>query len=152
MIVPWAIIWSDEDARRWVANCPYIQRPAIFHPLLRGHGHPLYTKLHPNRQRQAVAECLCHICGGALRGRQKLSLGVMEDNRVVDPFVCLPCAKLSLEQCPELRWQIDNGKLRIRDVTAWAMHPADLDDMPGVVDGFDIELIAWTDLTIEALG
>ncbi|MGW7424152.1 hypothetical protein ACWGJB_29675 [Streptomyces sp. NPDC054813] len=89
-------------------------------------GMPLYGKIHSARQRHAVLNLLCQICGqepdenpdGVLWLLPALPGQPAEDdgNGIITtyPPVCRPCARLALRQCPPLRR--GHALLRVRDV------------------------------------
>ncbi|WP_439943529.1 hypothetical protein [Streptomyces sp. BBFR115] len=94
---------SDRDSR----GVLWLRRPS--RP---GVGKPLYGVVHPARQRLAMAQMLCQVCGhpATFDGG---ALWLLEDHRAdwsgwptglvtTHPPICLPCVKKSREQCPHL--------------------------------------------------
>lgn len=63
IITPWVASWSEEasfEVRpcRWAAG-----RLAVWSPFKPGRGRPHLSRPHPVRQRRAIAEMRCSICG-----------------------------------------------------------------------------------------
>jgi hypothetical protein len=85
-----------------------------------GAGRPLFTKLHPLRQRRAMRRLLCQLCAlpadctqdGLLWLISRDGLGEAELEGVVtaQPPLCLHCAHVSATTCPALR----RGYLAVR--------------------------------------
>lgn len=144
MIVPWIIYWSGEGSS-WVDICPYTHKRSLFRADNRGNGKPFWKEYHPNRQRKCVYECRCQVCGGSIVSRTKISLGAINEGTVVDPFVCVPCAKMSLAMCPDLKDQIEEGEIEIKEVTGWKWFPHYWADQEEIVQGFGIELKSYID-------
>ncbi|MBL1099503.1 hypothetical protein [Streptomyces coffeae] len=75
-----------------------------------GHGAAELAGIHPRRQRQAMEQLLCQVCG---LGADTSELGVLWMEPVVPgasicpssthPPVCVPCAMESRERCPRIR-------------------------------------------------
>lgn len=79
-----------------------------------GEGRAEYGNVHPIRQRKAMQESLCQVCGRPADQDERGVLWLLEDNRrdwsgwpenllTVHPPVCLSCAGQAVEQCPHLR-------------------------------------------------
>ncbi|MFG2227367.1 hypothetical protein [Streptomyces sp. NPDC048644] len=80
-----------------------------------GEGKPNFRKVHPVRQRRALLEGLCQVCGGPA-GRtsrgwlfllprpdgDEWSPGWPEGKYGTKPPVCVPCAALAVRHCPHL--------------------------------------------------
>ena len=71
--VPWTVSWTGEDAFR-VDRCRFSARLAICQADAPGVGKPLFGKPHWQRQRHAIAECRCDLCGKPLKLATKVSL------------------------------------------------------------------------------
>lgn len=120
--VPWAAMWSEE-AEYFVGECPYFKRPAICQREAQGQGSPKFGSPHANRQRKVHALCLCDICAKPLKTSTKISMsnfgGADRPGAVLtqsEPLSHVECARLSLRQCPSLKRQAQEGRLRVRQV------------------------------------
>lgn len=79
-----------------------------------GHGHPLFAKVHPLRQRRAMRRLLCGVCGHPVDVTDDGILWLLKDHRddwpgwpenmgVTEPPTCVPCIRLAGRLCPALR-------------------------------------------------
>lgn len=79
-----------------------------------GQGDPQFLVVHPQRQRAAMTDLLCQVCGQAPPPDERGPLWLIIDARgdwddwpegalTTHPPVCVPCAQLSRERCPEVR-------------------------------------------------
>jgi hypothetical protein len=79
-----------------------------------GAGRPLFSKLHPYRQRRAMLRLLCQVCAQPADRNEQGHLWLLpeqpsygpgwpEEVPVTHPPLCLPCARLSVRMCPALR-------------------------------------------------
>ncbi|WP_198943069.1 hypothetical protein [Actinophytocola xanthii] len=79
-----------------------------------GQGRPLFTKVHPQRQRQAMRRLLCGVCGQPADQNADGTLWLLCDFRgdwpdwpermaVTEPPVCRPCVRVASRLCPALR-------------------------------------------------
>jgi hypothetical protein len=129
-VVPYIVVWSEEyelPARVVRGQLPGIgyadetsadrDRDGVLWARVSsrpGEGRPLYTRLHPLRQRRAMRRLLCQVCAEPAeytdQGHLWLLLPGQEcwenwPDGVVNPHppVCLRCARLSVRQCPPLR-------------------------------------------------
>lgn len=79
-----------------------------------GHGHPLFTEVHPLRQRRAMRRLLCGVCGKPANRTNAGVLWLLRDFRddwpgwpdgmgAIEPPSCLPCVRLASRLCPSLR-------------------------------------------------
>ncbi|WP_129141507.1 hypothetical protein [Modicisalibacter coralii] len=125
IFAPWTVLWSGEANDDWLAPCRHANGAMAIHSISRPcDGKPLFGKTHPNRQRQAMAQCLCDICGKPLATRTKVSMSQLRTIEVggravsaqVEPLCCKPCAAASLSACPHLRKQVANGAIQVRQV------------------------------------
>ncbi|SEQ01081.1 hypothetical protein SAMN05216481_103263 [Streptomyces radiopugnans] len=78
--------------------------------LARGKGRPQYHTVHTLRQRRAMRHMLCQVCGGPtpedgprLFVLRDVGRPVEEGERTTAPPVCVPCARISVRECPRLR-------------------------------------------------
>src|SRR3546814_9733349 len=58
----------------WSQTCALPIFPALVQSCAQGVGKPLFGTPHSNRQREAMARCLCDICGKSLKASTKVSL------------------------------------------------------------------------------
>lgn len=171
--VPYTVAWTGED-EFYVAKCPVIHLPAICQSSAPGVGKPTFGNPHWIRQREAICNDLCDICGKSLKGRTKISLShararfngangmcVMQ----VEPLLHQECASLAMLHCPSLKKDIDNGTLFVRRVSQHRKQYAISDPqyldiyVPGyparpeerVAAHGKVELVKWKDLRIEVL-
>jgi hypothetical protein len=167
--VPYTVSWSAED-HFTVESCRFAGgRMAICQSVAPGQGKPIFGKPHSQRQRQAIAENLCDICGKTLKNRTRISLsharargnaapggtGILQ----VEPLLHRGCAQISVRFCPSLRRDMAAGMLMIRQVTRcrtqfavmgpeyvhhyvpdYVAKPTDR-----IVGHAKVELLAWTD-------
>jgi hypothetical protein len=79
-----------------------------------GHGHPLFNKVHPLRQRRAMRRLLCGVCANPADRTDQGVLFLLRDFRddwpgwpenmaAIEPPVCAPCVRLATRMCPALR-------------------------------------------------
>lgn len=123
--VPWTVSWSDEEDF-YLGRCPDFGKLAIRQKSSPGKGKPLFGKPHMDRQRQAMAHCLCDLCGRPLKLVTKVSLSHARQQPhgaegwavlQVEPLLHRACALESMRFCPSLKAQLADGHLRIRQVT-----------------------------------
>lgn len=95
----------DRD-RRGVLWQRAVSRPGV--------GEPLFSQVHPLRQRRAMQRLLCNVCGKPADQSDDGVLWLVRDFRddwpgwpenmgVTEPPVCLPCARVASRLCPALR-------------------------------------------------
>ncbi|MDT0265575.1 hypothetical protein RM844_04635 [Streptomyces sp. DSM 44915] len=83
-------------------------------PSTPGKGKPDFAGIHPLRQRLAMADLRCQVCGGPADHNDDGILWLLGDDpdnpgswpqgmETMHPPVCLPCATLSVRSCPHLR-------------------------------------------------
>jgi hypothetical protein len=80
-----------------------------------GAGRPLFTKLHPQRQRRAMRHLLCQVCARPADHTSLGTLWLLPDDLVLawedglgdvvtgQPPMCQGCARISVRMCPALR-------------------------------------------------
>jgi hypothetical protein len=85
-------------------------------------GRPEYATVHPQRQRWAMQQQLCQVCGKPASRTALGTLWLVEDHHsdwsgwpermiTVHPPLCLPCACKAVEECPHL---LDTGWAAVR--------------------------------------
>lgn len=161
--VPWTVSWSGEEGM-FIDNCRFFdRRMAICQVRDPGNGRPLFGKPHMDRQREAIAKCLCDLCGKPLKHSTKVSLSHASPQPhgaagwailQVEPLLHKACAAESLRWRPSLKRDIENETLRIRQVTRWRAQVAIMDEVyVETVTGAQVkalghgkvELLTWTD-------
>lgn len=125
--VPNTASWSAEEGLS-LGRCPYFPKsglPALVQRSAQGQGKPVFGKPHSNRQREAMARCLCDICGKSIKAATKVSLSHARPQPhgaqgwailQVEPMMHKACALLAIQHCPSLRRDLDQGTLRVRQV------------------------------------
>src|SRR3546814_3868257 len=91
--------------------------PALVQSCAQSVGKPLFGTPHSNRQREAMARCLCDICGKSLKASTKVSLSharpyphgaegwaVLQ----VEPMMHRKCAAVAIQHCPSLKRDVEN--------------------------------------------
>lgn len=170
--VPYAVLWSDEEAAGMhVAKCAHARAYACCQVKSeRGSGKPRFGTPHMDRQREVIVNDWCDLCARPLKGRTKVSLShaghrmsgtglyVMQ----VEPMVHKDCAVTCLQQCPSLKRDIAAGTLFVRQVlkhrTLLAMLSPDAvmeftqtAHIGTVVGHAKVELLHWKDRNLEWL-
>jgi hypothetical protein len=86
-----------------------------------GRGRPLFGQIHSRRQRIAMAQLLCQVCGGPA---DRTDAGVLwlidadpgellpDAEETAHPPVCRPCALWSVRVCPHLRSAVTAVRVR----------------------------------------
>lgn len=122
--VPFTVSWTGEQ-EFFVDRCPHVGRTAICQKVAPGEGKPRFGTPHSQRQRQAIAQELCDLCGKSLRNSTKVSLSHARsrlnganpmDVLQVEPLLHRECAAESLRCCPSLKRDIAGGMLMVRQV------------------------------------
>ncbi|MFE7131937.1 hypothetical protein ACFVIM_13840 [Streptomyces sp. NPDC057638] len=100
-----------------------------WHPHPGGPGHPLFADVRLNRQRRAILDDLCQVCGHpAGEDDQRRTLWLLpgtidpEHTTTAQPPVCPPCARHAVRVCPPLREA--HTAVRVRD-PLWVGYQAD---------------------------
>lgn len=161
--VPNTTLWSGEQAIFLARDSTVPGHTAICNNNAQGDGIPIFGKPHMQRQRQAIANGLCDLCGKPLKNRTKVSLSHARERigaeglciMQVEPLLHKTCAAISIQHCPSLKRDIRNGKLFVRMVTRYRVQFAQLTGAateefvkkrcPGAVGHAKIELLAWTE-------
>ncbi|MGK5497252.1 hypothetical protein [Streptomyces sp. URMC 125] len=97
--------------------------------LARGRGVPELHTVHVQRQRRAMSDLLCQVCGKTtVTGRpgerhlfllKDVGRPIGEGERTTAPPVCVPCALIAVRECPHLV----KGHVAawVRDVVPWGV-------------------------------
>jgi hypothetical protein len=125
-----------------------------------GAGRPLFTKLHPLRQRRAMRRLLCQVCA---RPADRTEQGLLwlvpgadwqpEGMATVQPPLCLACARVSVGACPALRagCVAVRARTRLCGVVGVRFQPGrpfpTLADDEDEVIGYDDPAIMWMQAT-----
>lgn len=161
--VPNTASWTAEEAFT-VGRCCFADwRLSILQTEAHGQGKPQFGKPHSQRQRQAIVEGLCDLCGRALAARTKVSLSHARVRHngaegpailQVEPLLHRECAATSMRHCPSLKRDIAGGSLMVRQVTRYRVQLAIMDEeyvesITGVrtkaIGHAKVELLAWKD-------
>lgn len=167
--VPKTASWSAEEGMH-IAPCKYFSgRPAICQIEAQGEGTPLFGKPHSIRQRRAIAQCLCDLCGKTMKASTKISLSHARPQPhgadgwailQVEPMLHVECAAMSILFCPSLKRDVRQGSVRIRSVTRWRPQCAIMDEVyTESVTGkairalghAKVELFSWQDRDLDWL-
>ncbi|WP_276200647.1 hypothetical protein [Chelatococcus sp. XZ-Ab1] len=173
--VPYTASWSAEEGTTHVAPCRWASgRPALCQAVARGEGKPLFGKPHAQRQRQAIVDGLCDLCGRPLKNCTKVSLSHARThangahglaNLQVEPLLHRECAATSARLCPSLRRDLRDGAIEVRQVTRFRVQIAVIapqfiaEYVPGyrarpderIAGHAKVELIKWKDRTADWL-
>lgn len=151
-IVPWVTVWSDElvpTETRWLKpgrdmlRCGDRRDQNYFMGVLwqpdlnqQGMGHPIFGLSHTGRQRQAMLQLRCQVCGKLITDRRLTWLmpeaewgGEFQQRRLTNtPPTCRACQSAAGRLCPRLR---NDGYVRFTAAAAkpWGVvgdlyHPA----------------------------
>lgn len=130
--VPWTVSWTAEEPL-FLDHCAVAGRLALCQAQRPGEGKPQFGKPHAIRQRVAIAEGLCDLCGRPLAATTKISLSharVRLDGALgacvmqVEPLLHRPCALVSLDHCPSLKRDVASGEVEIRQVARYQVQIA----------------------------
>ncbi|WP_101256335.1 hypothetical protein [Streptomyces barkulensis] len=121
-------------------------------------GEPRLEEIHALRQRRAMLDLLCQICGQPTLDAEdrslflvrKTSRPISDGEITASPPVCIPCAHLSVRHCPALRQ--GHTAAWVEYAPAWGVagtiyDPATLQRTPGkrlVPVPYDSPQIRWT--------
>jgi hypothetical protein len=166
--VPYTVSWSSEEPF-FVTRCRYADgRAAICQAVAPGEGRPRFGKPHSQRQRQAIADGLCDLCGLSLKNRTKVSLSHARARAngaegvailQVEPLLHRECAATSMRHCPSLKRDIAAGSLMVRQVNRHCVQFAIMgpvyvgEYVPGyvarpterIIGHAKVELLSWVD-------
>lgn len=169
--VPWTVSWSGEETAGFtIEPCAFANgRPAICQAVDPGKGKPSFGAPHMQRQRQAIAQGLCDLCGRPLHLKTKVSLSharmragaegpcIMQ----VEPLLHKECAGLSARHCPSLKRDLKAGTMFVRQVTRYRvqfalMSPVYVLEQTGIeitaVGHAKVELLGWIDRAPDWIG
>jgi len=105
--VPWNAAWSSEMAYE-IRTCRFAAgRKAVWQPHTPGVGEPIFAKPHNVRQRRAIFEMRCTVCGERTPedDRWWFKLGAIQDGwfLTTEAPVHRACADFASKVCPHLR-------------------------------------------------
>jgi hypothetical protein len=176
-VVPYVGSWSEEEllpakvVQRPIGGIGYADESAVDRDEWGvlwtrmasrvGAGRPLFTKLHPLRQRRAMRRLLCQVCG---RPADRTDQGLLwlvpgadtdrlEGMAMIQPPLCMACAQVSIGACPALRagCVAVRARTRLCGVTGVRFQPGrpfpTLADDEDEVVGFDDPAILWMQAT-----
>ncbi|CAN7505250.1 hypothetical protein LJR164_003458 [Phenylobacterium sp. LjRoot164] len=134
---PWSVAWSGEQGFRLQPSRDFPGRIELDQRQAPGIGDPIFAMMHLTRQRRAMADFLCHVCGGRTSGPDRYIFATASGGFVAlreggELYACnVPpmhraCADRARDLCP---------------------HLARLDDAPLRCDADDGRLIERTDVT-----
>ena len=138
--VPWTTAWSDEDANWHLTTSHYTgDRALLSQKSAIGSGRPLFTTVHMERQRAAMIQGRCDVCGKVI-GKHQARVLLAEPDRLkgtdLQGHVMAPshreCARLAATVCPWILRQIECGKLTVTVVLASSIALAQID--PDIVE------------------
>lgn len=129
-----------------------------------GVGKPLFTKLHPVRQRRAMSRLLCQVCARPADYPDRGQLWLVPEKGIragedwfegmstIHPPLCRECAKISVRMCPALRPRFValHAQSRICGVAGLVFGPGR--PVPSPIDSGDDEVIQLGDPTILGAG
>lgn len=130
MPVPNTASWSGELDDCWLGPEPlYGKQLALFMPERQGQGTPYFKRPHPVRQRKAMVQCLCDICGLPLRNKRKILAGnirFLHDQPGVagtqEPLVHTECYAIAAKHCPYVK-RIEAGEVHGPwQVASWTLY------------------------------
>lgn len=119
--VPWTTPWSGEEADYEIRREHYLGGHwAICQRSAPGSGIPRFTTAHYQRQRQAIVQGRCDVCGRLIgKGSARILLargeplkGTGEIGHVMAPSH-RSCARLAAMTCPWILKQIETGELTV---------------------------------------
>lgn len=111
--VPWSVSWSGEQEFKLQGSDEFPGWVDLLQLECSGTGEPKFASLHVSRQRRAMLEHLCHVCGRVTTARDRYIFPVVTGNFVTVndkdtryastvPSVHLSCAKQAQMLCPHL--------------------------------------------------
>jgi hypothetical protein len=167
--VPYTVAWTAEE-RTFLAHCRSAGGTALCMDLARGVGRPRFGSPHAQRQREAIADGLCDLCGRSLAVRTKVSLSHARpspkgfrigDILQVEPLLHRECARECLRHCPSLKRDAARGSLMVRQVKRYAVQMAIMDEeyvetLTGerrkAIGHAKVQLLDWVDRDAAWLG
>lgn len=160
-LVPWTSPWTGEDAEHEVRREHYLDGAwALCQRVAPGEGKPIFGSAHYQRQRQAIVQGRCDVCGRMIRpGQAKVLLhpgsrlkGTDEVGHVMAPSH-RECARLAADACPWIVREIEAGKLTVTVVRKSRVALAILD--PEIVEAetgkrFDFPVVGHAKLIVDS--
>lgn len=167
--VPWVTSWSGE-AQTGVSRCPSVDgQLAVAQESKAGVGKPLYARHHLFRQRKAVREMLCPMCGeptaagdrwsqtakpttaGQLRARgfgPALPADMADSQALLDCGTIAPlhrtCAETALARCPQFPGTDDSELKPFPD--AWIIIPLWVEARPPGPEAKTVPVVSFLQL------
>lgn len=126
--VPWAALWEDgpdPDHRNAIRRTQH--GLTLWCSCVIGHGIPLLGQLCPRRQRRAMLERRCQLCGRLVKvttkvvfiGGSKFDKG--HQRYVTEPPLHTACASYAARVCPRLVVGDRSGALRVAECQAYTL-------------------------------
>ena len=120
-IVPWTTPWTGEEADHDIAQEHYLSGAwSLCQRSAPGSGKPVFGSAHYQRQRQAIVQGRCDVCGKMIRpGQARVLLhpgsplkGTDEIGHVMAPSH-RECARQAALVCPWIVAEIEAGRLQV---------------------------------------
>lgn len=120
-LVPWTTPWTGENSGFEVRNEHYLEGNwSLCQKSAPGEGTPIFGSAHYQRQRQAIVQGRCDVCGRMIQpGQAKVLLhpgnrlkGTDEVGHVMAPSH-RACARLAAETCPWALKEIEANRLTV---------------------------------------
>lgn len=111
--VPWSVAWSAEQGYRIIPSRDFTGYLEVDQRQARGEGEPLFALIHASRQRRAMIDMLCHVCGEPTQRSDRYLFPAASGGMVTlhdgsQQFGCnvptmhLGCAERAAAACPHL--------------------------------------------------
>lgn len=111
--VPWSVAWSTEQSFRLRPSRQFPGWVDLVQQERPGFGAPKFAEMNLSRQRRAMRDHLCHVCGGRTEPQDRhlfpgatggfVTLGAAERRYASTvPAVHLACGQQALRLCPHL--------------------------------------------------
>ncbi|HEY9217426.1 MAG TPA: hypothetical protein VIO94_05205 [Phenylobacterium sp.] len=134
--VPWSVAWSGEQAFRIQPSRDFPGRLELDQREARGVGEAQFAALHVTRQRRAMADFLCHVCGRPTEPRDRFifpaasgGLVDLEDGSKLYgcnvPPMHRACSVRARHACPHLG-KVDEPPLRLGSDQGWLIPRTDI--------------------------
>jgi hypothetical protein len=140
--LPWSVAWSGEQGFRVQPSRDFAGMLELDQRQAPGEGEPVFAAVHVSRQRRAMVDLLCHVCGGPTTPDDRWvfptasgGMVTMTDGQVGwgcnVPPMHRDCAARAHAQCPRL------GRLDDRPLKCRADDPGRLIPRTDVVPGME---------------